>query len=122
MSRLVYSCVLLLCAVVGIGSCRCNPKVCQGAPDDHCDNRADGAQRCTSNEECEEPTAICDLTGSMACVQCTADQASACSGKTPVCGEDQMCRGCGAHSECPGSDTCLPDGACADPGQVAYVQ
>jgi hypothetical protein len=33
-----------------------------------------------------------------------------------------MCRACRAHTECPGSDTCLPDGSCADPGQVAYVK
>jgi hypothetical protein len=122
MTRLVYWCVLLLVAAVGIGSCRCNPKYCEGALDDNCDNLTDVAQRCTSNEQCEAPTAVCDVTGSMTCVQCTPDQASACSGTTPACGEDQMCRACRAHAECPGSDTCLPDGSCADPGQVAYVE
>ncbi len=122
MSRLVYSCVLFLLAVVGIGSCRGNPKYCEGAPDDNCDNLTDAARRCTSNEQCEAPTAVCDITGSMTCVQCTPDQASACGGTTPTCGDDQMCRACRAHAECPGSDACLPDGSCADPGQVAYVR
>jgi hypothetical protein len=122
MSKLIYSCILLLVASVGVGSCRCNSKYCEGAPDNNCDNLADGSERCTSNEQCEEPTAVCDVTGSMTCVQCTPDQASACGGKTPTCGEDHMCRACRAHSECPDSDTCLPDGSCADPGQVAYVQ
>jgi hypothetical protein len=122
MSRLVYACVLVLFAAVGIGSCRCNPKYCEGALDDNCDNLTDGAQRCTSNEQCQAPTAVCDVTGSMTCVQCTPEQASACSGPTPTCGDDQMCRPCRAHAECPGSDTCLPDGSCADPGQVAYVE
>lgn len=122
MSRLVYACVLVLFAAVGIGSCRGNPKYCEGAPDDNCDNLTDAAQRCTSNEQCEAPTAVCDITGSMTCVQCTSDQASACGGTTPTCGDDQMCRACRAHAECPGSDACLPDGSCADPGQVAYVR
>lgn len=122
MSRLVYACVLALCAAVGIGACRGNPKYCEGAPDDNCDNLTDAAQRCTSNEQCEAPAAVCDVTGSMTCVQCTPDQASACGGTTPTCGDDQMCRACRAHAECPGSDACLPDGSCAAPGQVAYVR
>lgn len=122
MSRLIYSCVLFFFAAVGIGSCRCNSKYCEGAPDNNCDNLTDGPKRCTSNEQCEEPTAVCDVTGSMTCVQCTPEQTSACGGRTPACGEDRMCRACRAHSECPGSDTCLPDGSCADPGQVAYVK
>jgi hypothetical protein len=123
MPRLVYSCVLFLFAAVGIGSCHCNPKYCEGALDNDCDNLLmDAPMGCTSNEQCEWPTTVCDLTGSMMCVQCTPEQASACGGKAPACGEDHMCRACRAHSECPGSDTCLPDGSCADPGQVAYVQ
>ena len=122
MSRLAYSCVLLLFASLGFGACRCNPRFCEGALDNNCDNLTDVPQRCTSNEQCEEPTAVCDVTDSMTCVQCTPDQASACSNTTPACGEDRMCRACRAHSECPGSDACLPDGSCADSGQVAYVQ
>jgi hypothetical protein len=122
MSRLIYSCILFLLVSVGISSCRSNPKYCEGAPDNNCDNLIDGSAHCTSNEQCAEPSAVCDVTGSMACVQCTPDQAGACSGKTPVCGDDHSCRGCSAHSDCPGSDTCLPDGSCADPEQTAYVQ
>ena len=122
MTRLAYSCVLLVLAAVGVGACRRNPNYCEGALDNNCANLIDGSERCTSNEQCEGPMAVCDVTGSMACVQCMPEQESACGGQTPACGEDHMCRGCRAHSECPGSDTCLPDGSCADPGQVAYVQ
>jgi hypothetical protein len=56
----------------------------------------------------------------MVCAQCTATDASACSGSTPVCGMDETCRGCAADSEC-ASMTCLPDGACADAAGVLYA-
>jgi hypothetical protein len=77
MSRLAYTCILLLVASIGISSCRCNPKYCEGALDNNCDNLTDGPRRCTSNAQCEEPAAVCDVTGSMTCVQCTPDQAGA---------------------------------------------
>jgi hypothetical protein len=122
MPRLAHSCVVLVLAAVGISSCRCNPQYCEGHPGNNCDYPIDGPQPCESNDDCSEPTAVCDVGGTMTCVQCTPDQAGACTGATPACGEDRTCRACQAHSECPSSDACLPDGSCADPGQVAYVQ
>lgn len=97
-----------------------NPKFCAAHPDDsQC--RGDASQSCSSSAQCAAPL-VCDVGGTSTCVECTPQEAGACTGATPVCGEDRTCRGCSAHAECAGSDVCLPDGSCADPGQVAYVQ
>lgn len=109
-------------AAVALGGCRCNPEYCEGNPGNNCDRVPDAPGSCVSNEDCGAEAAVCDVAGSMTCVQCTPDQATACTGTTPTCGDDRACRGCRAHAECPGSEACLPDGSCADPGQVAYVQ
>lgn len=100
------------------GACK-NEHRCDGNP--HNDCRLDGAVTCSSSEQCASPTPACDL-GTMACVQCTPQEPAACTGPTPVCGGDHTCRACSAHAECPESDACLPDGRCASPGEVAYVQ
>ena len=69
------------------------------------------------------PTGVCDVAGSMMCVQCIApDQTSACGGTTPVCGSDHVCRACNSHPECPDSNACLPDGSCAAVDLVAYLR
>jgi hypothetical protein len=123
MSSFTYRCsvlaIALLCTMTG---CHKNEHYCPGAPLDNC-NYIDASTACTSNDDCSEPEAVCDLAGTMMCVHCIApDQTSACTGTTPACGDDHTCRGCISHADCPGSNTCLPDGSCADPGQVAYVQ
>ena len=121
MSNRAGVCVLTILLLVGCVRQK-DPYYCPGVnSNDNCAEDA-GPIACTSNEPCREPTAVCDITGSMTCVQCTPDQASACGGATPACGEDRTCRACRAHAECPGSDACLPDGSCGDPGQIAYVQ
>ncbi len=101
-----------------------NPYFCPGAnPNDNCaevDAADDGPKSCSSNGQCAVPKAVCDLTETMTCVQCTTDQASACSATTPVCSADHACRGCTAHAQC-GSNACLPDGSCGDDSKVAYV-
>lgn len=99
-----------------------NPYYCAGAnPDNNCaEDAADGPHLCTSNAQCFAPTGICELP-SNTCVQCTATQASACGGANPVCGAGGSCRGCTSHAECLGSNTCLPDGSCANPSDVAYI-
>ncbi len=62
---------------------------------------------------------------------CDADACHVCSPRanagcgfdstTPICDEaDYTCRGCTEHAECI-SQTCLPDGSCADADTVAYV-
>ena len=115
---------LVLLATVLLAGCYRDkdPYYCPGRnPNDNC-AEPPGPAACSSNDQCADPTAVCDVAGSMTCVQCTPDQAGACAGATPACGDDRACRACRAHSECPASATCLPDGSCADPGQVAYVQ
>jgi hypothetical protein len=73
---------------------------------------------CTSNAQCAgTETPVCS---GATCVQCTEEEASACGGTTPVCGRDNSCRGCTAHSDC-ASQACLPDGSCGTDGNVAYV-
>ena len=60
-----------------------------------------------------------------ACVQCSTDNAAACEGMTPVCGEDNECVPCTEHDECPES-ACHLDGedrgACFDLAEVVEVQ
>lgn len=72
---------------------------------------------CGSDNSCGGAE-VCD-TATMQCVQCTAADATACQGVTPVCAAD-ACRGCVQHSDC-ASDVCLQDGSCADAAAVAYV-
>lgn len=126
MSRQIHTHVLLrvvaVAMAVALGGCRCNPEYCEGSPGTNCDRVPDAPGSCVANEDCGAEAAVCDVAGSMTCVQCTPDQASACTGTTPTCGDDRACRACRSHAECPGSDACLPDGSCAEPEQVAYVQ
>ena len=75
---------------------------------------------CTSDTECTNGANVCDVEQAL-CVQCLPGRAEACSGATPVCGEDSSCRACEAHSDC-GSDACLPDGSCALESQVVYLK
>lgn len=80
-----------------------------------------GPARCSSNASCMAPTSVCDLAGTMMCVQCIApDQAMACGGTTPTCGSDNACHACSKHDDC-GSSACLADGSCAMMTDVAYV-
>jgi hypothetical protein len=114
--------MMSFCTLVTACSTR-DPNFCPGAnPNDNCHEADADATRCTSNAECSAPAAVCDVGGMMKCVQCTAAEDAACTGTTPACGGDNACRACAAHVECRGSDACLPDGKCADPGQVAYVK
>lgn len=98
-----------------------NPNYCPGLnADNNCAEGDAGILPCSDNSQCSAPVAICD-TQRMACVQCTPTQTSACTKATPICGMDERCRGCTSHAECPMSNACLPDGSCADAGDVAYV-
>lgn len=79
--------------------------------------------RCRSNASCMSPTGVCDIDGSMMCVQCIAPtDTTACVGTTPLCGNDHSCHPCSKHSDCPLSNVCLPDGSCAAAADVSYVQ
>lgn len=99
-----------------------NPNYCPGLnADNNCAEGDAGLMPCANNTQCTTSTAaICD-TQLHACVQCTPTQTSACMKATPICGTDERCRGCASHAECPISNACLPDGSCADAGDVAYV-
>ncbi len=83
----------------------------------------DGPTSCEETTDCiaTPATAVCN-TGSGLCVECNAasSQTTACDGAKPVCGADDMCRGCTSHSEC-ASTVCLPDGRCSSADEVAFV-
>lgn len=123
---LVHRYVLILIGTLAmLPACRCNPLYCEDHPGHNCDNpidsSTDGRERCMMNSQCTAPAGVCDVAGSMTCVQCTASQPEACVGTTPVCGTDNACQPCAAHPECTASNVCLPDGSCASEGDVAYV-
>lgn len=106
-----------------------------GCVDD--DDCADGgAPFCSDEGECvpcdqmPEPNTACaeadpdrPVCSEGTCVQCTPDDAAACDGQTPVCDDDNTCRACDEHSECP--DACHLDGtnvgACFAEGDVVMA-
>ena len=85
----------------------------------NCLDKRDGPWSCESSSECTPM--VCDVEGSKTCVECTTAEYGACTRTTPICGVDNMCRGCTAHTECD-SRACLPNGACAGSDEVAYVE
>ena len=122
LSRITIPLVVLLLVLLPAPGCKTrDPYYCEGAPRDNC-LLLDADVPCTRSSECSGDKPICDVGGTGVCVQCTPAEADACSGTTPVC-RGAACDACAAHAECPASDVCLPDGACADPAldQVAYV-
>jgi hypothetical protein len=120
---LVLPALLAFAGVLALG-CK-NPNYCEGNPHDDCRlmwdaPHNDGPTACSTSAQCMAPTAVCD-TSAGTCVQCIAGaEEDACTGTTPVCGENHACRGCTAHAECE-SLACLPDGSCAAASAVAYV-
>ena len=100
-----------------------NPLYCEGHPTDpsctSIDAMPDSSTGCTNDTQCSAPTAVCE-TATGACVPCTSAEPTACTGTTPICGSDDTCDACTAHSQC-ASDVCRPDGSCSDGGDVAYV-
>ncbi len=108
---------------LSVAACGGDEAACAGANANNNCAEVDAAvpSGCTSSAECAAPTAVCDVGGTATCVACTAGEASACTGTTPVCGADNTCGGCTSHAACAASDVCLPTGACADAATVAYV-
>jgi hypothetical protein len=112
---------LILAAALAAGCLVRDPNYCPGAnPNNNCLDPKVGPRPCTASSDCSAMAPVCDRDDTMTCVQCTTADASACTGKTPVCGGDHACRACTAHDECD-SRECLPDGACANDTDVAYV-
>ena len=129
-SRVTLARLASLLAVVAVIACasgcsfilgdELNRKYCATHPtDEDCRKAFQDAGECTSSSQCSSPKAVCAL-DKMLCVQCTAAEHDACVANTPVCGDDDACRKCAAHSECL-SNACLPDGSCGDDTNVAYV-
>jgi hypothetical protein len=76
-----------------------NPYYCPGLnADNNCTESDAGGPVCSDSAQCRGMTPICDLAG------------------------DKHCRGCRAHQECSDSQTCLPNGSCAEAKDVAYVR
>lgn len=116
MSKLIAS---LFASLVFGGCWDQNANYCANAPHHNCQDLIDAAvPLCTSDQQCAPN--VCDLVGTHTCVQCTTANPAACVSTSPVCGADNTCRACTAHSEC-SSNACLPDGSCAATDAVAYV-
>ena len=111
---------------LALPACRqLNPEFCASHPQDiDCADRFGkgggiDAGLCTQDEQCTDPTPVCDIVRSM-CVPCMPGKMGVCSGATPVCGFDEACHPCAMDAEC-ASQPCLPDGSCASPLDVLYV-
>jgi len=114
-----------LAYAASLASCK-NANHCAGNPLDDCrlmwdapPIQIDAADTCSGNIDCKAPTTVCDLSGTMMCVQCTTSD-NPCPTAMPICITNQ-CQKCTAHTQCPASNVCLLDGSCADETQVAYV-
>jgi parallel beta helix pectate lyase-like protein len=112
-----------LVLIVALGCQHLDPYYCPDAPHHNClaGDGGDGPKGCTNDRDCSAPDAVCDVGATMTCVQCTTSEHDACTGALPVCGSDRTCRGCSAHTECPMSLACLPDGSCGADTNVAYI-
>ncbi|MDB4962014.1 MAG: hypothetical protein JWP01_2013 [Myxococcales bacterium] len=115
-----------LLAVVLLVSCtKTSSKYCGLHPEDTatCPTPDAAVTTCTTSDDCTATpeTLVCNAT-SGTCVECdqASSQTAACTGTDPVCGDDQVCRGCRAHAEC-ASGACLPDGSCGTDETVAFV-
>jgi hypothetical protein len=74
----------------------------------------------TANDTCPADAGVCSADGGT-CVEClTNEHCSARNPNTPICAA-QMCRACATDDECPDPNICLPDGHCATPGEVIFV-
>lgn len=110
-----------LAGLAGAGCFHDNANYCEDAPFHNCRNLIDaGPQACTGDPECSSPQ-VCDVAGTMTCVECTPAKHEACMGATPACIHDR-CQPCTEHAQCGDtSNVCLPDGTCAQATEVAYV-
>ena len=132
--------ILVLCATC-VPSCKeINPLYCSGTYDGtRCitdaplasgsdsdsdsgseDGSDSGRPACTTDEECH--VGVCDIAVSHQCVQCTPAEPGSCTGATPVCSADNVCRGCRLDDECASSEVCdATGGSCLAEATVLYV-
>jgi len=102
---------------LGDGTCattaQCNVDVCVTTGPN-----AGKCERCAVASDCSAPTPACDVTTNL-CVQCSATNAAACTGTTPVCSSSDTCVACNgdngttASNACPtATPYCSSTGAC----------
>jgi hypothetical protein len=116
-------CAALLLAFTALTTVGCNPNYCADRENNDCRSPLLPEPECAASTDCmgkpdQGDKLVCDVDNSV-CVQCTTSEASACSGKTPVCA-GTACIACKEHSSCV-SGACLPDGSCGTDENVAYV-
>lgn len=123
---MMRGCLVFGSLVIAAGCMKQSATYCalHGADDPENCPPGDAVATCMSNDDCSAmPGKLVCNTGTGTCVECNtaALETSACSGAKPVCGADDLCRGCSSHAECP-SGACLPGGSCAMAADVAYVE
>ena len=107
-------------ALIAAGCMKTSEKFCAMHDDPRCPT-TDGpiGNTCASSSECAAPTPVCDVAGDKTCVACLSN--TDCMAATaPVCSAVHTCGGCRVHDDC-ASSACMPDGSCAAPTDVAYV-
>ncbi|WP_181234276.1 hypothetical protein [Enhygromyxa salina] len=91
--------------------CDLDNGVCVG-----CDETADPDGSCAG---ADPNMPVCE---GAACVQCTADVQSACTGTTPICDvAGNVCVGCVDHEQCSDSACNFAEGNCFDPANILHV-
>ncbi|WP_434427847.1 hypothetical protein [Nannocystis pusilla] len=78
----------------------------------------------TTCSNVDAATPVCDPESGK-CVECTAEDASACADETPVCDpESGTCVGCSEHAQCPNTACDIETGACFpdEPGAILFVE
>lgn len=124
--RHLFCLISILWLLLPVAAChQDNSWYCEDRAYKNCVNNP-GEFPCTDKADCagQEGKLSCselkEETGTGVCVQCTAADAAACLGVTPICGADNSCRACGKHADC-SSAACLGDGSCGSETNVAYV-
>lgn len=116
---------LLVIAIVACACTRTSDKYCGLHPEDlaNCAPSDAARQACTSDPECPSSAPHCKLDpgGGGECVECFDDVH--CTGIGALaCDVDTLtCKSCIAHTDCPGSNACMPDGTCGTNDSVIYV-
>jgi len=106
--------IVIMVVVAALGCQRKSELFCDHHPEEcTSDGSTDGANMCGM---CVAPNKACNPDTNL-CVACNTGLD--CDGAKPVC-DNHDCRACKEHTECP-SGACLPDGSCAPPSTVAFV-
>ena len=109
----------------GSGGCALSSECPLTAPICGVDNLCHPCSSNNGDNECTMRGGVpphCQLTGALTgqCTGCRIGQGDCSTPTAPVCGVDNVCRGCTSHDECT-SLVCNTDGSCADMAAVTYV-